>query len=144
MPSPAGISGSGNEGYQALDRGPSLPPDVQPSTFNQLAGQQDPSQGAGPSAGGMQIATIIGQMAMGLEMALMKLAALVPGSEGYAQVAQQAIRQIAVSGLAASGAGGGMQPPSPDMGALAGPQGPAASGPSMGGAAGPPPGLPMM
>jgi len=136
-----GVSGSGNEGFQSLDRPPSLPPDVQPSTFNQLAGQQDPGMGAGPSAGGMQMATIIGQMAMGLEMALMKLAALVPGSEGYAQVAQQAIRQIAVSGLASAGAGGGMQPqPSPDMGQLAGPQGPQ-SGPPQGM---PPQGMPMM
>lgn len=133
------VSGSGNQGYQALDRPPTLPPDVQPSTFNQLAGQQDPNQGAGPTAGGAQIVTIIGQMAMQLEMGLMKMAALIPGSEGYAQVAQQAIRQMAVSALAATGAGmpNPTQPsPAPDMGMLA-PQGsPAASGP--------PPGLPMM
>lgn len=131
--------GSGNDGFQSLDRPPTLPPEVQPSTFNQLAGQQNPGMGAGPSAGDMQIKTIIGQMAMGLEMALMKLAALVPGSEGYAETARQAIRQIAVSGLASPGMGMPQPSPesSPDLGALApsAPQGPMT---------GPPPGMPMM
>ena len=132
--------GSGGGPPGQLDRPPSLPPEVQASTFNQLAGQGDPSAGAGPSAGGMQIATIVGQLGMQIEMMTMKLGQLVPGSESLVGGIQQMVRQMAMQAL--QGGGQTQQPiqpqsPSPDQfssmagSAPQGPQGPPSM--SMGG-----------
>ncbi len=117
-----------------LDRPPSLPPEVQASTFNSLAGQAQPNAGAGPSIGGMQIKTIVGQLAMQIEMLSLKLGQLVPGSEALVGGIQQAIRQLAVQALTQDET---QQPPQSQgspFGAMAGsaPQGPPAGGsPSM-------------
>jgi len=128
------VSSPGDEGFSQLDRPPSLPPDVQPSTFNQLAGQSQPGAGAGPSAGDMQMKAILGQIAMSLEMGLMKLAALVPGSEGLAEQARQLIRQIAIGGLTSQSMGPTSEPMSPEVEAGGvPPQGPPPMAPAMGG-----------
>lgn len=107
-----------------LDRPPSLPPEVQPSTFNQLAGQQDPTTGAGPSVGGMQIKTIVGQIAMQIEMLALKLGQLVPGSEGAVGGIQQMVRQLAVTALTQDQTQQPMQPQpgASQFSALAGPE----------------------
>lgn len=123
---PANDGSSGGPPGQ-LDRPPSLPPEVQASTFNSLAGQAQPNAGAGPSVGGMQIKTIVGQLAMQIEMLSLKLGQLVPGSEALVGGIQQAIRQLAVQALTQDET---QQPPQSQgaspFGAMAGsqPQGP--------------------
>lgn len=118
-----------------LDRPPSLPPEVQASTFNQLAGQQDPTTGAGPSLGGSQMVTIVGQLAMQMEMMAMKLGQLIPGSENIVAVIQQATKQLALAALTSQGQSQQAQPEQPvsPMDAMMGP--PATQGP---------PSIPMM
>lgn len=110
------IPGGGSSPAQ-LDRPPSLPPEVTPSTFTQLAGQTQ--AGAGPTAGDMQIKTLVGQLAMQIEMLSMKLGQLVPGSVQTVAQIQQLVRQLAITALTAGSAPAPMSPEM-DMGALAG------------------------
>jgi len=106
-----------NGGFSTLDRPPTLPPEVQPSTFNQLAGQSD--VGGGVSAGDMQIKGVVAQLGMNIEMLTTKLGQLVPGSESLVQQIVGLTRQLAVSALTGPSMPGQpatAQPAEPGMG----------------------------
>lgn len=91
MPDPSEL------GYSPLDRPPGLPPEVQPSTFNQLAGSAPTDSGV--TAGDMQLKQMAAQLAMAAEMALNKLAQLVPGGADSAAGIVNQIRQLAIQAL---------------------------------------------
>lgn len=115
-------------GYSPIDRPPGLPPEVQPSTFNQLAGSAQSDTGV--TAGDMQLKSMAAQLAMAAEMALNKLAQFVPGGTQQVAGIVSQIRQFAISAItgpsqgpsAAQGGGFGQlvsQGPPPEGGPMA-------------------------